>query len=213
MTKVENAPFTKIASDIAKASITRASTKLAANFEARMAFETTNSPANKTIQTKLVSYGKKFAMPAVVRSLLAANVELNFMNTSVGAEVKKFNVYSVDKVADLAQALDSGAVKNAINLATLKNLFAADALGHDFTGDHARGSVSDGVALPSGHKKWMTHHTAAPSTAPTQASSTMNALNVMGVVKNTGTTKAPIWKLQDVPQTKRFKEMVTAKAA
>lgn len=214
MTKKTQTPsFTSLIEDVKPQAVGRVSKKLAANFEERMAFETTNAPANKTIQTKLSGYAKKFALPNVVSALIAASVDPNFMNTSVGAEIKRFNVYAIDKVADLAQALESGTIKNAINHATVTNLFKATANGVDFTGDHARGSVSDKVALPAGHKKWMTQHTASASTAPTQASSTMNALQVMGVVTNTGTTKAPVWKLTDTPQTARFEAIVTAKAA
>lgn len=207
-------PFADIFTGLAKATVTKTVTKVQANFADRMAFETTNSPKNKTIQTKLTSYAKKFAMPNVVGALMAANADLSFMNQSVaGNETKRFNVYAIDKVADLAQALESGTVKNAINHATLINLFKAAANGVDFTSQHAQGSVSDKVALPAGHSKWMTRHTASASTAPTQASSTMNALQVLNVVENKGTTKAPVWHLTETPQTERFRNMFSAKAA
>ena len=89
----------------------------------------------------------------------------------------------------------------------------AEALNEPFTGVHAQASASDKVKLPTGHRKWCSGHSVSASTAPTQSSSTMNALTVMGVVENTGTTKSPIWKLTDTPQTAAFRNMYQPQAA
>ncbi|WP_114217455.1 hypothetical protein [Ochrobactrum sp. 3-3] len=66
------------------------------------------------------------------------------------------------------------------------------------------------MRVPANIAKLLTRHTVSPSTAPTQASSTMQALETVGAVKNVGTERAPVYRLLDTPIAKRLEAVAIA---
>lgn len=176
-------------------------------FDDRAAFEATHNPSNTSIQDKLKGYRKKLVLPGIAALTLAAKVDPNFMNGSGNNANKRFNVYAIDKLADLLHGLNSGHIKNAINKAIVQSLFRFSDAGVPFTGHAAQGAVSANLKVEPGTAKLLVRHTAAPGTAPTQSSSTMNALMVLGAVKNIGSAKHPIYQLTDAPVVERLKEV------
>ncbi len=181
--------------------------KLDKGFDERAAFEATHSPANSSIQGKLKTYRKKMVLPGIAALTIAANIDPNFMNGSGNNANKRFNVYAIDKLADLLHGLNSGHIKNAVNKAIVESLFRFQEAGVPFTGLAAQGAVSGNLKVDKDVAALLTRHTASPGTAPTQSSSTMNALAVLGAVKNTGSAKFPIWQLTDAPVVERLKEV------
>lgn len=179
------------------------------SFDARKEFEKVEHPKNDSVQERLKAYEKKMALPGIAALMVATKVDANFINRSVTAG-KRFNIYAIDKFNDLVHGLNSGTLRNAINVAMMKSLFRCRKADVVFTGQLAIAAASDKVKIDKIFQQHMVRHTVSAATAPTQTSSTMNALEVLGVVKNTGSAKFPIWTLQDTPVTRRFEEMLAA---
>ncbi len=182
---------------------------IAVTFDNRRAFETLHAAANTSIQEKLAAYEKKMALPGIAGLMIATNVDPNFVNREAVAG-KRFNVYGIDKLNDLLHGLNSGHFKNAINLAVMRSMFKFRKAGMAFTGQAVLGAVSDKVKVDKAMAAVLVRHTVDAGTAPTQSSSTMNALSVLGVVTNLGSQKFPIWQLTDAPVTKKLEALLAA---
>lgn len=115
--------------------------KLDKGFDDRAAFEATHAPANNSIQTKLTTYRNKMVLPGIAALTLAAHVDPNFMNGSGVNANKRFNVYAIDKLADLLHGLNNGHIKNAVNKCIVQSLFRFQAAEVPFTGVAAQGAV------------------------------------------------------------------------
>lgn len=178
-------------------------------FNNRRAHETLTASANSSIQDKLKGYEKKLALPGIAALMCATRMSAEFMNREMMAG-KRFNVYAIDKVADLLHGLNSGHFKNAINVAIVKSLFKFEAAGIPFTGAAALAAASDKVKIEKGWNAHLIRHTVDAGTAPTQSSSTMNALAAVGIVVNRGTQKFPTWALTSEPQTVKLRSLLAA---
>lgn len=181
--------------------------KLDKGFDERAAFEATHNPANSSIQGKLKTYRGKMVLPGIAALTLAAHMDPNFMNGSGVNANKRFNIYAIDKIADLLHGLNSGVIKNAVNRAIVASLFRCEIAEVPFTGACAQAAVSQNIRIGKDLDAVLVRHTAAESTAPTQSSSTMNALVQIGAVKNTGSQKHPVWALTDAPVVERLREI------
>lgn len=186
--------------------IDMARTTIADAFDERAAYETTKNAGNTSIQKSLDKSRAKLTQARSVATLLIADVTPDFITRSTH-EGSAYNVYAADKLADLVNALNTGTIGNAINNAVMRSLFKFRAAGEQFTGEMARAAASDKLRVQGQAAKLLTRHTVSTSTAPTQASSTMQALVTLGVVENKGTTRAPVYELTDTPATKRFEEI------
>ncbi|SCW95500.1 hypothetical protein [Ancylobacter rudongensis] len=180
-------------------------------FSVRAAFEKAKNPSNLKMQQNLTAYGKRLASPIAAKVLCATDVDPEFLNREI-SNGSRFNVYAMDKVADLVTALSGGVMQNAINRAITRSMFKFRAAGVPFTGIAAQAASSDKVKVDRKLAQLLIRHTVSAATAPTQTSSTMSALAVMGIVRNTGSQKYPVYELTDTPQTRRLEE-VLAKAA
>lgn len=183
--------------------------KVAKGFEDRSTYEKTKNPNNERIHKALDKTRAKLTMPSAAAILIAAQVEPDFINRSV-AEGSRYNVYAADKLADLVKGLRDGTLTNKINIAICKSLFAFRAAGEKFTGEMAKAAACDKMKVSAAMQKILIRHTVDPGTMSTQTSSTMTALQTMGIVKNTGSFRAPVYELTDTPQTKRLKEVLAA---
>lgn len=167
-------------------------------FDDRATFENTLRPGSTGIQEKLKAGVKKIGTLGAARSILAANVDPNFVNRSL-LEGRRFNIYAVDKIADLLLGVSQGRIHNAINSAIVKSLFKFRDAGQPFTGLAALAAASDKIKIEKGMAALLVRHTVAAATAQTQSSSTMNALLTMGAVVNVGSHKSPVWQLTTAP--------------
>jgi len=183
--------------------------KVAKGFDDRATYEKTKNPNNERIHKSLDKTRAKLTLPSAAAILIAAQVEPDFINRSV-SEGSRFNVYAADKLADLVKGLRDGALTNKINIAICKSLFAFRAAGEKFTGEMAKAAACDKVKVSAAMQKILIRHTVDPGTMSTQTSSTMTALQTMGIVKNSGTFRAPVYELTDTPQTKRLQEVLAA---
>ncbi len=172
--------------------------RIAAEFDVRAGYELGVNPENTNIQDTLRKQNRKMALPGIAGMMLATNVDPALINRSI-AEGKRFNVYAIDKLNDLLHGLNSGHFKNEINIAVMRSLFKFRKAGVSFTGVAAAAAASDKVQVDAQMKALLVRHTVSASTAPTQSSSTMSALNALGVVTNKGSAKYPIWELTSNP--------------
>lgn len=181
--------------------------KLDEGFESRKAFEATHAPNNTSIQKKLTSVQKRLVLPGIAALTLATNVDADFMNSSGSHEARRYNIYAIDKLADLLHGLNDGHIRNAVNKAIVASLLRFGAADVAFTGVAAQGAVSQNLAVEKEIEGLLVRHTASPGTAPTQSSSTMSALMTLGAVENIGNKRHPIYKLTDTPVVGRLKEI------
>lgn len=179
----------------------------AAAFDERLEFERTKG--NDNITKSLLSSRAKLASPRAAAVIMACNVNLAEVNRSVH-EGKRYNVYAFGKIADAVQALSGGAITNEINNAIMRSLFKFKAAGVAFTGEMAKAAASDKILVDAAIKGILVRHTVAEGTAPTQASSTMQALVTLGIVNKSGPHKNPVYTLTDSPATRALEATLLA---
>lgn len=190
--------------------VTQMQTDLIAAFADRAAYERASNPNNDNIQDTLTKVQKGHLAHGISQGFVAAGVDPNYLNKS---EVtgKRRNVYALSKLQDIIYGAATGTMKNAINIAVLASMVKLERAQIAFTGAIAKACASDKVAVEVNVGIHLTRHTVAESTASTQSSSTMTALEDLGAVVNNGSQKHPIWSFTDTALAKRIKEVVTTK--
>lgn len=181
---------------------------IAAAIDERAAFERAKKGEGANIERSLKKAREGMALSkGPTRVLIAAEVDAGFVNRTLH-DGSRYNVYAIDKVVDVLRALssDTGEIKNAINRACMISLFRMRKAGLPFTLDVAKGCASDKFLIDAAVRKHLMRHTVSASTAPTQASSTMQALETLGVVKREGTTRNPTFTLLDTPITRELEQ-------
>jgi hypothetical protein len=186
-----------------------ATVKMANAVDERADFELANG--NDNIQKTLKKARAQLSSTRAGAVLLACGVTEAFVNRSVH-DGKRYNVYAFGKLADAIVGLSGGEITNKINFAIMRSLFACRKAGITFTGELAKAAASDKIRVEGAVKAILIRHTVGASTAPTQASSTMQALETLGIVKRSGSHKNPTFELTDHPAVAKL-EAVLAKAA
>jgi len=178
----------------------------------RSAFEIDKNGDNDNIHRTLKKVRTQLVTLRAAKLFEAIHVPTGFINRSVH-EGSQYNVYAMGKLADIVFGVTDGVVANAINVACMKSLFAFNKAGVPFTMETAKAAASKNYArtLDASVRKHLISHTVAPGTAPTQASSTMQALVTLGVVTTNGSGKNPTYFLQtEAPITKKLEMMLAA---
>jgi hypothetical protein len=176
----------------------------------RETFERRKDPDNTNIQRTLKKVRSALVTMRAAKVLLATNVDPgHLLNRSVH-DGSCYNVYALGKVADLVVALTGGEMANAINIACMRSLFRFRAAGVPFTMEAAKGACSKQYRVDEAIRSHLVRHTVSPSTAPTQASSTMQALVTLGVVTTSGSGRNPTYTLTDTPLVRALEEVLKA---
>ena len=178
----------------------------------RAAFEDAKNPDNANIHRTIKKVRGSLARAYAARVMVVANQSPDFINR-VLMDGSRYNVYAIGKYGDLVDALASGVMANSINIAITRSLFAFDKAGQSFTGEMAKAAASDKIRVADHLKKLLVRHTVSASTAPTQASSTMQALETLGIVAVEGSRKHPTYRLLNTPARWRMQRVVEAMAA
>lgn len=197
--------------DVAKAKAT-----VAEAFSNRLTYEATKSAPSSKI-TSIEESAKRLTQDHAVKTLIVTGTDLNFANASA-REGSRYNIYAIrDKIVDLCDALgkDKGILENKVNLAVMRSMFAYRNAGVSFTGNSSILATSDKIRVTEKTlNQILVRHTVSQATAGTQASSTMSALQTMGIVKNVGTSKAAVYEFTNAAAVKHLETMLTpAKAA
>lgn len=183
---------------------------LIAAFADRASYERVTNPNNDNIQETLTKVQKGHLAHAISQGFVAAGVDPNYLNKSE-VSGKRRNVYALQKLQDLIYGASSGHLKNAINIAILATMVKLERAQIAFTGAIAKAAASDKVPVEANLKTLLVRHTVSESTASTQSSSTMTALEDLGAVINHGTQKHPVWTFADTALAKRLREVVETK--
>lgn len=190
--------------------------KIGAAFDERVQFEISRKStgsADMPKVKKLNGYRAKLALPSMAKVLMELNTSEAFINLRSGKEASgdRFNIYAIDKAIDFVRAL-SGAQKldNAVNIAIGKSLLILQEAGHALTGEMAQCAASDKIRSQDPNVKLLRRHNVDKTTAGTQASSTLNALMALGLVKNTGTKRAASYVFANTNQANALKELLQA---
>ena len=178
---------------------------LTAQLTARAEFERDANPLNDNIQKTITGLMKRMT-PGVVKGLAVVGTDPAVVNTVEQGE-KRRNVYAIQKMMDLLVVAASGIWGNAINRATLQSMVVLGDHKLPFTGEAAKGCASDKTVVAPNLKALLHRHTVSESTASTQASSTMTALEDLGVVKNVGTRNKPVYELTQTALALRLVEL------
>lgn len=179
------------------------------SFDDRAAYETEKNPTNDNIHKTLRKLRQELTRSGSVRALKVCGVSPGFAYRQ-NREGARYNVYAIDKVADLASYLAGNVTLNRINNAVLRSLFRFEAASLEFTGELAKAAASDKIRVEPRYRPHLVSHTVAAGTAPTQASSTMQALQTLGIVKAEGSSKNPVYRLTDNLATKVLRERLAA---
>lgn len=165
------------------------------------------------IQNVLKSARRGLVSKRAAKVFLAAHVDPDFINQSRSGAAR-YNAKGLLKIADIIKALTDGEIHNAVNIACMKSLFAFRRAGEPYTADLAKASVSDKIRITDAKiKALLVRHTVSQSTASTQASSTMNALVTLGVVRAEGSRNKPTYHLVDNPLTRQLEQVLFPKIA
>ena len=204
--------FTEVLDAVTTEEVEMMRAALIVSFKNRADFEHEADATNDNIQKTLSKELAKHQLPNVLRALVAAGVDAQYVNVSEMGS-KRRNVYALQKLSDLLYGAVTGHIKNAINLAVVSSMAKLKDMTLPFTGEVAKACASDKFAVGADYKGVINRHTVAESTASTQASSTMTALEVLGVVTNIGTRNHPVYKLTETALAKRLVEVVSPKVA
>jgi hypothetical protein len=185
-------------------------TNVAKAIDDRAAFEKEKHGGESNIQKTLDGARKALVTKAAAHVMLACNVDPNFMTRSIH-QGQGYNVYAVQKVADIVRGLtDGNSVSNKINLAVMRTLFRFRASGDVFTSEIAKCCASDKVKPKAKLTAALVSHTVSASTASTQASSTMQALQTLGIVSASGASRSPVYTLTDHPAVAELEKRLAA---
>lgn len=195
-------------SNVPEAVLKQKQAEVIAAFETRIAFEQAQPSVSDKMIPNLKSCMASLASETGARLLAALDIDMGFVNREV-AKGSRFNVYALQKVCDLVTAMTAGFMKNAVNRAVLKSMFTCRDNEVAFNGDLALAAVSDKIRIEPRFAKHLTRHTVSQNTASTQKSSTMNALEALGIAtSNKLRGAAEVFTLTDTPQTRRLQEVL-----
>lgn len=203
----ETADFATLMAQIGQQEAIDMAKAMTAALDERMAFESVHG--NPNIQRTLKGARDRFSMPSTAAVLIACAVNPAFVNRSVAGE-KRYNVYAMGKLADLANGLAHGRMSNAINLAIVRSMIALQKAGEAFTMETAKAAASDKIRIDPKIARLMSRHTVSASTAPTQASSTMQALETLGLVSRAGSSKNPTYSFTNHPGVAKLEAALAA---
>lgn len=207
--KTETPTIESLVSEVSAKAVADRIKEFGVAFDNRAAHEAQLAAGNTSIQDKLVAVRKRFEVPGVAALSIATNMDPNFVNRSIAGD-KRFNIYAVQKLADIMHGLNGTGMKNAINLAILKSMIACEKAGVPFESVVSQAAASDKVEVKGQLKQILTRHAVSASTAPTQASSTMNALMTIGAVRNKGSHRAPVFEFVPGPVSTKLRDLVSA---
>lgn len=197
-----------LVSNLAPEALVVKQAEVIAAFESRLAFEEAQVSVSEKMRDNLKTASARLASPALASILSVLDIDMRFVNREV-SRGSRFNVYALQKVVDLVAALSSGIMGNAVNRAVVTSMFMCKEAGMPFNGDLALAAVSDKIRIEPRFAKNLARHTVSQNTASTQKSSTMNALEVLGIATtNHLKGAAEIFTLTDTPQTRRLEEVL-----
>lgn len=211
MQEADLRPFNEVLEEITNEAADEFAVDLVKSLESRQAFEKLKDVGNGNIQKTIDGARKSLVVSRnYPRVMIACNTDVDFANKMIH-DGSRYNVYAIQKLADIVKGLSGVSVMtNKINRSVIASMLAIVTAGKTFDMNTAKAAASDkwtdfDVALKPLFKQY--RHTVSSGTAPTQASSTMQALQTLGLVNATGSKKNPIYAFTDTPAAVKLKEL------
>lgn len=157
---------------------------VAAALAARKIYETEQNPTNNNIQKTLDGLVKDFASVDVCKFMHAASVDADFINRQERKN-KRFNVYSAQKVANVARAAAAAESLNAYTATLLRTAIALTRADMSMTHRDAHSALCLDLKVDAAKAQHVVRYgkNIASNTADTQSSSSINALQMFNVLK------------------------------
>lgn len=162
---------------------------LLASVDARAAHESAKNIDNSSMQATLAQLRKSVDHDVIAQVMLASNVDANFINRAERVS-NRFNVYSAEKVVNVARACAKVTSLNHYTLAVLRTAIALAKIESALTHKDAACACSMSVKHSDTKREAIiknaryAKHVAA-NTAATQSSSSINALQMFNVLTET----------------------------
>jgi hypothetical protein len=157
--------------------------------DSRIAHETTKNAANDSIVDTLKKIRKSCDNDALCNVLIASNVDAEYINRAERVNAR-FNVYSAEKVINTARAIAKVQTLNHYSLAIVRSALALEAADSVLSHNDAVAACSLSIKHRDAKRaaliktaRYQKH--VAAQTASTQASSSINALQVFNVFSET----------------------------
>lgn len=160
--------------------------KLIAAFDARKLYESDKNSENTSIQKTLDDMRKSVDHDKIAEVMMLSNVDADFINKSERITAR-FNVYSAEKIVNLARTLASAAQLNHYTRAIFLSALALEK--HEMTLTHKDASAACTLSIKNNAARdkllvrYQKH--VAANTAATQSSSSINALQMFDVFTET----------------------------
>ena len=176
----------------------------------RAEFEKQKNPNNSSIQNTIARARRYLSGREQGRFLTACGLDPDELMREKHAGTR-YNVYAYLKLGDIVAGLTvSGQqISNAVNLACMRSLFRLRKLGITFDKKTAEAATSKQIHIEHAIAKHLFRHTVSAATASTQASSTMQALQTLGVVRSMG-SRNPVYEVTGSPLAKVIEEAMAA---
>lgn len=158
--------------------------EVAAAIVARKSYETEQNPENTNIQKTLDGLAADFAHVDVCKFMFAASVDSNFINRQERKN-KRFNVYSAQKVANVARAAAAAETLNAYTQTLLRTAINLTRAEQSMTHRDAHSALCLDLKVDVSKAQHIVRYgkNIASNTADTQSSSSINALQMFNVLK------------------------------
>lgn len=202
--------FEELVDAVSDPNAVRGCHNMVANLQDRALYERQKNGYNDNIQRTISKAILQFNNIFISRAMIASGTDENLFNSSEVSGARR-NVLAFEKIIDILRMSTRGWGKNPTNIAIICSMVRCAERQLDFTGDIAKACASDKFPLPHHYQPFVRRHTAAESTGRSQFSSTMSALEALGVAKQVGTQRAQKWVWTNTPLAKRLEEVVRAK--
>ena len=176
----------------------------------RAEFEKQKNANNSSIQNTIARARRYLAGREQGRFLVACGLDPDELMREKHAGTR-YNVYAYLKLGDIVSGLtvNGQQISNAVNLACMRSLFRLRKLGITFDKKTAEAATSKQIHIEHAIAKHLFRHTVSAATASTQASSTMQALQTLGVVRSVG-SRNPVYEVTGSPLAKVIEEAMAA---
>lgn len=164
-------------------------TALLASVDARAAYELSKNADNDSMQAKLTQIRKSVDHDVIAQVMLASNVDADYLNRAERVS-NRFNVYSAEKVVNVARACAKVSELNHYTLAVFKTAQALAKIESALTHRDAVSACSMKIKHSDAKREAIIKQTRfqkhiEASTASTQSSSSINALQAFNVLTET----------------------------
>lgn len=155
-------------------------------FDSRASYEHAKNAANESIQRTISDLAKSCDHDSIARIFRAAQIDSNFINKSERISAR-FNVYSAQKVVNIARAIAKVESLNHYSRAIFASAIALQNADMQISHHDAASACSLNVKTTANREKLLSKYAkhVEANTAATQSSSSINALKAFDILRET----------------------------